>query len=214
MHGRDEFWDKIAGQYSKDPIADEASYQKKLKITQGYFNPAMQVLELGCGTGSTAITHAPFVKHIRATDISLEMLKIARAKATVQGISNITFECSSIEKINVAEASMDVVMAHSILHLLEDRDAAIARIFSMLKPDGLFVSSTVCLNDAMWFLKPIIPIMRFFGKAPQVVKFIRAKELVTSLSSAGFEIDYQWQPGKNKALFIVAKKPACISGRS
>lgn len=34
-----KFWDKIADKYSKQPIADEASYQKKLQVTQGYFKP-------------------------------------------------------------------------------------------------------------------------------------------------------------------------------
>ena len=34
-----KFWDKIADKYSKQPIADEAAYQKKLQVTQGYFKP-------------------------------------------------------------------------------------------------------------------------------------------------------------------------------
>jgi len=40
---------------------------------------------------------------------------------------------------------------------------------------------------------------------PQVMVFT-TKELEDSLTDAGFEIDYQWQPGKGKAVFIVAKK--------
>jgi len=202
-----KFWDRIAEKYSRQPVADEAAYQKKLEVTQGYFKPEMQVLELGCGTGSTAIIHAPFVKHILATDISSNMLKIAKEKADAQGISNITFECSSIDDLKVADESMDVVMAHSVLHLLEDRDATIGQVFDMLKPGGLFVSSTACLEDSMWFLKPIIPIMCLFGKAPKVVKFFTVNQLAKSLRDAGFEIDYQWLPGKTKAVFIVARKP-------
>ncbi len=201
-----EFWDKVADKYSKDPIADEVSYQKKLKITQGYFKPNMEVLEMGCGTGSTAIVHAPYVKHIRAVDISLNMIEIARRKAEAEQIKNITFEVSSIDDLNVADQSMDVVMAHSVLHLLEERDAAIEQVFAMLKPGGLFVSSTACLKDSMWFLKPIIPIMCLIGKAPKVVTFFTVNQLVRSMRNAGFEIVYKWLPGKTKAVFIVAKK--------
>jgi len=201
-----KFWDRIAEKYANDPIADEDSYQKKLKITQGYFTPEMEVLELACGTGSTAIVHAPYVKHIRATDISTEMLRIAKARADAAGITNITFECSSIDGLKVLDESLDAVMAHSILHLLENRDEVIARVFRMLKPGGLFISSTICMNDAMWFLKPVIPVMHFFGKAPEVVKFFTVKELLNSIADTGFEIEYQWQPGKSKAAFIVAKK--------
>ena len=65
-----KFWDKIAKKYAKQPVADVPSYEKKLEITRGYLSPETQVLEFGCGTGSTAISHAPFVRHIRAIDHS------------------------------------------------------------------------------------------------------------------------------------------------
>ncbi len=39
-----------------------------------------------------------------------------------------------------------------------------------------------------------------------LVKVFTTKELENSLTNAGFEIDHQWQPGKSKAVFIVAKK--------
>ena len=70
MSQTSKFWDKIAEKYAKRPIADEAAYQRKLAVTRDYFRPDMEVLEFGCGTGTTAINHAPYVKHIRATDIS------------------------------------------------------------------------------------------------------------------------------------------------
>ncbi len=53
--------------------------------------------------------------------------------------------------------------------------------------------------------KFIVPIGKFFGLMPQVMVFT-TKELEDSLTDAGFEIDYQWQPSKGKAVFIVAKK--------
>ena len=59
-----KFWNKRADKYSQRPIADESAYQKKLETTRRYFQPDMEILEIGCGTGSTAIAHAPFVKHI------------------------------------------------------------------------------------------------------------------------------------------------------
>lgn len=92
MNPSSRFWDRIAERYSKRPVADEASYQKKLAVTRTYLRPEMKVLEFGCGTGSTAITHSPFVKHIRAIDISSKMLEIARGKATRGGVGNVTFE--------------------------------------------------------------------------------------------------------------------------
>ena len=207
MHKEAKFWDKIAEKYSKQPIADEAAYQKKLEITQGYFTQDSEVLEFGCGTGSTAIIHAPFVKHIRAIDVSPNMIEIAKGKADREGIHNITFEVATCDELAAPDTSLDVVMGMSILHLLEDKEAMIAKVYRMLKPGGLFVSSTACLSGMMKLLKPLIAIATLLGKAPETVKCFSAKELEKSLTDAGFEIDYQWQPNKSAALFIVAKRP-------
>ena len=49
------FWDRIAERYARKPVPDEAVYQEKLKVTREYFRADTDVLEIGCGTGSTAI---------------------------------------------------------------------------------------------------------------------------------------------------------------
>ncbi len=200
------FWDFVAKRYARQPIADEASYQKKLEVTQTYFRPDSEVLEFGCGTGSTAIVHAPKVKHIRATDVSSKMLKIARGKVETQGIENITFEQVTIEDLEVPDGSVDMVMAHSILHLLEDKEAAIAKAFKMLKPGGVFVTSTVCLGNSMKWFRFIAPVGHFLGVLP-LVNFFTAEELETAFTDAGFEIDYKWRPGPDKAVSMIGKKP-------
>ena len=201
-----KFWDKIAERYSKQPIADEAAYQKKLQGTREYFQPDMEVLEFGCGTGSTAITHAPYVKHIHAIDISSKMIEIAQGKADAEKVTNVTFERSTIDEFTVSDQTLDAVLGLSILHLLENKEAVIAKVHRMLKPGGIFVTSTACIGDTMMrFLKLIVPIGKFFGLMP-LVKVFTTKELEYSFTDAGFQIDYQWQPGKGKAVFIVAKK--------
>ena len=200
-----KFWDKMAERYSKRPIADEAAYEKKLQVTREYFRPDMEVLEFGCGTGSTAIAHAPYVKHIQAIDISANMIEIARGKADARKIDNVTFERSSIDEFSVPDQALDAVLGLNILHLLEDKDEVISKVHRMLKPGGIFVTSTVCLGDSMKFFKMIAPIGQFLGLMP-LVKVFSSRELEDSLTDAGFEIDHQWQPGKYKAVFIVAKK--------
>ena len=200
-----KFWDKIADRYSKQPIVDEAAYQKKLRVTREYFQPDMEVLEFGCGTGSTAIAHAPYVKHIQAIDFSSKMIEIAQAKAEAKNVKNVTFKRSSIDEFSASDQTLDAVLGLSILHLLDSKEAVIAKVYKMLKPGGIFVTSTVCLGDTMKFFKIIAPIGKFFGLIP-LVKVFTTKELANSLTDVGFEIDYQWQPGKGKAVFIVAKK--------
>lgn len=202
-----KFWDKIADRYLKQPIADVAAYEKKLQVTQEYFQPDMEVLEIGCGTGSTAIVHAPYVKHIRAIDFSANMIDIAQTRAAAQNIPNLTFEQSTIDELDIPDQSLDAVLGLSILHLLEDKEAVIAKVFDMLKPGGIFVTSTVCLGDQMAWFKWIAPIGKFLGFFP-LVKVFTVDELATSLMNARFKIDHQWQPDKGKAVFILAHKPS------
>ena len=201
------FWNRHAAGYARRPIADEAAYQKKLEISRGYFTPEHELLELGCGTGSTALLHAPYVKHIRAIDIADKMLAIAKEKQAAQNISNISFECAQCDMIRSPENHYDAVLALSLLHLLRDKDAVIANAFTMLKPGGAFITSTVCLGDWLRLFKYIGPVGRWLGLLP-VLNVFRASELVEAMQKAGFVIDHQWQPAKNKALFLVAKKPA------
>ena len=195
----------MANRYSRSPIADEAAYQKKLRVTRDYFRPDMEVLEFGCGTGSTAIVHAPYVKHILAIDFSSKMLKIAQGKADANNVKNITFRRASIDEFSVPDQTLDAVLGLSILHLLDNKDDVIAKVHKMLKPGGVFVTSTVCIGETMKFIKFIAPIGKALGFLP-VLKVFTAQDLADSLRDAGFKIDHQWQPGKGKAVFIVAKK--------
>ena len=203
MKSDTRFWNKIAPKYAKTPIADEAAYQHKLERTRSYFTPDATVLEIGCGTGSTALLHAPFVKEILATDFADEMLDIARSKAEAEGITNVRFEHMNADAI---DGSFDVVMAMSVLQLVPNRAEVIERIFRVLKPGGHFISSTTCLMDEMWYLLPVLPLGRIIGQIPYVA-FFTADTLRKNLETAGFEIVEDWQPAPKKALFLVAKKP-------
>ena len=200
-----KFWDRLAKIYSKQPVADEEAYLRKLEVTREYFRPDMEVLEFGCGTGSTAISHAPYVKHIQAIDFSSKMIAIAKTKANAANVKNVTFQQTSIDDIDAPDQTYDAIMGHSILHLLGNRDDVIAKAYRLLKPSGVFISSTICIGDGMKFMKAFLPIGQFFGVLP-VLKFFTSQDLENCLTKSGFEIDHQWTPGPGKSVFIVAKK--------
>ena len=205
MNKNTRFWDRIAEKYARQPISDEAAYQKKLQVTRDYLRPYMRVLEIGCGTGSTAIAHAPCVEHIRATDISPNMIDIARTRAAEAGVDNVTFEVSAVEDLQVEDPGVDAVLALSLLHLVADREAVIAGVHRMLQPGGFFISNTACLGDRMRYMRPILPIGRMLGLMP-MVKVFTVGQLEASLTGAGFDIDYRWRPEKGVAVFMVARK--------
>lgn len=202
----ERFWDKVAVRYSKHKVADEASYHRKLEQTRRYLTAQSEVLEIGCGTGTTALSHAPYAKHIRAADYSAKMLEIAQGKADAAGIANVTFERIAIDELEVPDGSLDMVMAHSIFHLLPGWRDVIPRLHRMLKPGGVLVSSTTCLGDGWGVLRIVGPIGAFFGILPSLAVFPR-EDFLAAIRQAGFEIEEEWQPGKGKAVFVVARKP-------
>ena len=199
-----EFWNRVAQSYSERTIGDTETYERKLAATQALMEPDMQVLEFGCGTGSTALRHAPHVAHITATDLSDAMIAIGRAKAEQEGTGNITFTQSGVEDFK-GDKSYDMVLALNLLHLVPDRSRALETIHSLLKPGGFFVSSTVCLADRMWFLKPVIPVMQWLGKAPYV-SFVRERDMLREVEAAGFSVQEKWAHGRANSLFLIAVK--------
>lgn len=205
MYKPAKIWDRFAKGYAKSPVSDEAAYLKKLEFTRAYFTPDSEVLEFGCGTGTTAVSHAPFVKHIHAIDVSPKMLEFAKGKAEAANVSNVTFTCANIEGFSENAVEYDVIMAHSILHLLEDKEAVIAAVYEQLKHGGVFVSSTACIGGKNILIKMGLAIGKRLGLLP-VVQTFSVAELVQSLTNAGFTIDHQWQPEDRGAVFIVAKK--------
>lgn len=201
-----KFWDKFAYKYSLSPISNQSNYEKKLALTQQYLKPDMSVLEFGCGTGSTAIIHAKYVKHIKATDFSQNMIIIAKQKAADKNIQNITFECAEIKDFDEQKEQFDIILGLNILHLLEDKEKTLHKIFSLLKPGGFFVSSTACLQDHAFLklLKYIAPIGYFFGLIP-FVKIFSKDELIRIHEKVGFKKEISWSPEPIN-LFMIAKK--------
>ena len=199
-----EFWNKSAPRYAKSPVRDEAAYHKKLAISQEYFQADWSILEFGCGTGSTAIIHAPCVKHVVATDISDKMLEIAEQRARNAGIENISFQQGTLNNLALKAESFDAVLGLNVLHLLEDVEAAISRVHWLLKPEGIFISSTVLIKEVSFFWRLLIPLMQALGLAPYVNCFGK-QELMSKLINAGFSVELEWQPA-TESIFIVAKK--------
>ena len=201
-----EFWNGISDNYSKQPIADEASYQRKLDATRRLMHPQMRLLEFGCGTGGTAIKHALYVEHITAVDISPKMLDIARGRAKEAGVTNISFVQSDYHHFGAPQDSFDMILGMSILHLMDDLPGMLRKTYTLLKPGGYFISSTVCLKDFPFYIRGVIPIMKALGRAPYLNKFTQA-HLLAAVDDAGFKITEQWRPKKQSATFIVAQKP-------
>lgn len=200
------FWDDSAEKYVKSPIKDQATYEKKLDITREYLSKDSRVLEFGCGSGATAMLHAPFVKEIVASDLSEKMIELARQQAEQQGIEGIEFRQGTLATLDLAPESFDAVLGLNVLHLLDDVNETIQRVYDVLKPGGVFVSSTSLIGEVNFLFRGLISAMQFVGMAPYVSRFTQ-QQLLDMLQQAGFSIETQWRTS-HESIFIVARKEA------
>lgn len=206
-HADAKFWDRIAARYSRKDVPDQAAYETKLAKTNALLKPDDRVLEIGCGTGTTALHHAPRVQHILATDISEKMIEIAREKAEAAGIENADFEVSSIDDLDTTPGQYDVILAHSILHLVEDVPRTLRQLRRMLKPCGLLISNTQCIGDSVPWLAWVAPLGRALRVLPRINVF-KEKQYFEWIADAGFEMEEVWQPKPKASHYIVARAVA------
>jgi 2-polyprenyl-3-methyl-5-hydroxy-6-metoxy-1,4-benzoquinol methylase len=200
------FWDRLAARYAKKPVPDEEAYAKTLDRVRAHLTPSDRVLELGCGTGTTAVHLAASAREILATDYSAEMVAIATDKGRARGLSHLSFRCCTLDDPSLEPASFDVVVAMNLLHLLDDIPARLQRIRELVRPGGLFVSKTPCVGEQGFALRVAIPVMRVAGLAPYLT-FVTERSLSADIGAAGFEIiETGMYPKKSRAFFVVARK--------
>jgi ubiquinone/menaquinone biosynthesis C-methylase UbiE len=202
------FWNGVARKYATDTIKDMAGYERTVERTRHFLNSTDRVLEIGCGTGTTALQLAASVAQIDASDVSSEMIAIAREKAIAQACQNAAFSVASAARGSDCEGTYDAVLAFNLLHLIADRPATLASIHRLLKPGALFISKTPCLAEMNPLIRVAVPVMRFIGKAP-FVSFFSATEFEAEIAGAGFTIVARERHGsgrKDARIFIVARK--------
>ena len=209
-----EFWNKIADKYSRDPVKNVGAFERKIAITKAHLSAQSKVLGVGCGTGSLALRLAETGAECHGLDISKEMIRIARGKAKTQGIKNVTFYVGAFDSsfTEFEPESFDLVCAFSILHLVPDREAALGRMYSLLKPGGALVTSTAVLADSWIPFKPLMGLMRRLGKAPDDVGIFSKELLGQEIESVGFvELEEPEVGADSMTAFLLARRPTCVN---
>ena len=198
-------WNRFAKSYARRPVDDQASYDRKLAMTRALLSPDMTLLEVGCGTGSTALIHAPHVARIDAYDFSSEMIALAQAKADEAGVNNVAFEVADLAELR-PEGAYDMALALSLLHLLPDATAGLRQLAAHVRPGGHVISSTVCIGDMPGLLARVLPKLGFTGLIPKVLPLTR-DALIAAHTAAGLTITDEFRPAPDKAVFLIARKP-------
>ncbi len=208
MNGQTErgarFWNRFADRYAARQLKDPAAYEALLDDVAGRLKLTDHVLEIGCGTGGTAIRLAPLVATYRATDFSDQMLRIAQAKPAPD---NLRFDVATAQTA-LDGGPFDAICAFNVLHLVDDLPGLLRDIFRTLRPGGLLISKTWCFGDLGRRPRFLFAVLKVFGLFPPATLLTEA-QLRQMLQDAGFIlVDHRVFGTRQQNPYFVARKPA------
>jgi SAM-dependent methyltransferase len=112
-------------------------YSGKRDFTKGF-----RALVAGGGTGDSIITLAEQVKEFDADivylDMSVASMQVAKERAKVRGLENITWVHGSLlDAPKILDGKFDYINCSGVLHHLESPEAGLAALTAVLKDDGV-----------------------------------------------------------------------------
>jgi ubiquinone/menaquinone biosynthesis C-methylase UbiE len=165
------------------------------------------VLDYGCGTGTLSLRFAGRVNEIHGIDFAAGMIEAAKRKAAETRIENARFMQATIFDERLNKGSYDAVLAWGILHLVDDRNLVMKRIYELLQPGGVLVTATECMAEKKTPITSLLSFLLKIGIFPISLKFFTIAELEESFSRAGFRIIEKEILAENPvSCFIAAKK--------
>ena len=139
-----EFFSSSAGQW--DRLRDELFGERFHLGALAAFAESEWVLgDLGCGTGETSATLAPFVRHVIAVDASAAMLQAARKR--LQAFDNVELRRGDLEALPVDDARLDAATLMLVLHYVPEPERALSEVARVLKPGGRFILVDMLSHD-------------------------------------------------------------------
>ncbi len=203
-----EYWGRFAGTYDDtlERIFGTGLREKLARLLEGEPAPG-NVVEFGCGTGYFTRAIAKKAEHVTATDISPDMIKVAKARQ--KDLHNVTFSVEDSEHTSFPPGSFDTALMANMLHTLDDPLSALKECRRVLKNGGtlLVINYT---GEGMGRVDRLLTFFRFalrFGLPPGGSWPITSEKLRSLLRAAGFRVErLELVEGKINALFVRAKK--------
>jgi ArsR family transcriptional regulator len=102
----------------------------------GHVMPPIDVVDIGCGEGYLTIEAAQWARHVVAIDRSPDVLARAKALAARRRVTNVTWKRADMEKLPLAEATVDLAVLSQALHHAADPAAVVAEAARVVRPGG------------------------------------------------------------------------------
>ena len=124
------------------------------------------VLDVGCGTGASAIPAATAVGptgRVIGVDLADRLLTRAREKSRQQGLSNIEFRQGDMEDLGYPDGNFDAVVSVFSIFFVPDMTMQVGELWRMVKPGGQLAITT-------WGPQAFEPGQRHFGEQSRIMR--------------------------------------------
>jgi ABC-2 type transport system ATP-binding protein len=210
MEKREEgYWGKFARTFDEDQtyIVGEAIQKtiiEKLSTERDLGN----VVEFGCGRGYYTGVIAKNAKKVVATDISDEMLEMARKQ--LEGFPNITVQKADCYSTAFPAEAFDSAVMINLIHVIENPLDSLRESHRILKAGGtlLLASYTGFTMKRFNRIKLAMRFLRKWGKpCPYFQTGLSPNQLNPLVEKAGFTVQESQVIGdRSKALYLKAMK--------
>ena len=206
---KEEYWDNLAQTLNEDQtyIVGMGTQQAIIKRLSGEHDLG-ELMEFGCGAGYFTKVIAGKARHVIATDLSDQMLEVARVQ--LQKFQNITIQKANCEDTSFPSERFDTVFIANLIHVVENPMRVLQESHQILKDRGLLLVVDFTSYGMNWFEKMKLGI-RYLKKLGMPPRHSRNKlspdELVSFVENIDFKVEEVRLLGdKTKALYLRGRK--------
>lgn len=131
---QEQYFNLIAGRLGKNYCPGrswEAIGHLALRLT-----PAIDIADLGAGEGLISQLLARQARQVWCIDNSSRMVEVGTELARKNGLDNLTYKLGDIERVPLADKSVDLAILSQALHHAQHPQAAVNEAFRILRPRG------------------------------------------------------------------------------
>jgi ubiquinone/menaquinone biosynthesis C-methylase UbiE len=137
-------YNAAADHFDDGPLAFWDRYGRRT-VERLSLAPASSVLDVGCGSGASAIPAAINVGpkgRVTGIDLAEQLLAIARSKSVAQNLRNVDFQRADMTALDYPDATFDAVVSVFSIFFVTDMVAEVRELWRVLRPGGKLAITT------------------------------------------------------------------------
>ena len=137
-------YNSAADHFDDGPLAFWDRYGRRT-LGRLDLKPGSSVLDVGCGTGASALPAAEVVGPngtVLGVDLAEKMLRQARAKAAQRHLQQVEFRLADMTDLGFPDQHFEVIISVFSLFFVPDMQALIRDLWRMVKPGGQLAITT------------------------------------------------------------------------